>query len=85
MTLAELLSAGGAHPIAVGDGFVETRKVLSTPSDQSFGVAAALDALKPEDIHAMKQGSVRARETLNAEVEMGKVVALYDRLLTEIA
>ena len=25
MTLAELLSAGGAHPIAVGDGFVETR------------------------------------------------------------
>ena len=31
----------------------------------------------------MKQGSVQAREVLNAQVEMGKVVDLYGRLLGE--
>ncbi len=33
----------------------------------------------------MKQGSVRARKSLNAQVEMGKVIDLYDRLLGEAA
>ena len=48
MSLSVGIDVGGTFTdlVAVrGDGFVETRKVLSTPSDQSFGVAAALDAL----------------------------------------
>jgi len=46
-------------------------------------VSAMLNALSPTDICAMKQGSLRARETLNAQVEMDKIVKSYARLLSE--
>jgi glycosyltransferase involved in cell wall biosynthesis len=55
------------------------------PSFDSAEVAATLNALSPADIQAMKQGSARARKVLNAQVEMGKVVDLYSRLLGEAA
>jgi N-methylhydantoinase A len=45
---------------AVGaDGAVETRKVLSTPSDQSEGVATSLDALgvSPGDVNRVAHGT----------------------------
>ena len=48
MSLSVGIDVGGTFTdlVAVrGDGFVDTRKVLSTPSDQSQGVAAALEAL----------------------------------------
>ncbi len=48
MSISVGIDVGGTFTdlVAVrGDGFVETRKVLSTPSDQSQGVAGALDAL----------------------------------------
>jgi glycosyltransferase involved in cell wall biosynthesis len=53
------------------------------PSFDPADVAATLDALSPEEIHALRAGSARASKTLNAQVEMGKVVAIYDRLLAE--
>jgi hypothetical protein len=56
---------------------------IVTPSFDTAAVAATLNALRPEDIRAMQQGAARAREALNAQVEMGRVVAIYDRLLGE--
>jgi glycosyltransferase involved in cell wall biosynthesis len=61
----------------------EYRCGVVAPSFDPADVAAALNALRPEDIHVMKQGSVGAREVLNAQVEMGKVVDLYSKLLGE--
>ncbi len=62
MTLSVGVDVGGTFTdlAAVGsDGRVVTRKVLSTPSDQSEGVARALAALghAPSDIHRIAHGT----------------------------
>jgi hypothetical protein len=51
------------------------------PTFAASGVAATLNALRPAQIDALRAASVTASKTLNAQVEMGKVVDLYRRLL----
>jgi glycosyltransferase involved in cell wall biosynthesis len=46
-------------------------------------VAAALDALTPERLAAMREGARRAAREINAEREMAKLVAAYKKLLPE--
>jgi hypothetical protein len=55
------------------------------PSFAPAAVAAMLDALTPADFDRMRANSLKAGETLNAQVEMGKLYALYDRLLGQAA
>ncbi len=57
----------------VTDGF--------TPAD----IAAALNRLTAEEIRALREASRQAASVLNADVEMAKVVALYDTLLGNAA
>jgi hypothetical protein len=45
-------------------------------------VASLLNDLTVADIDRMKRKSIKARETLNAEVELGKLVDLYEALLS---
>jgi hypothetical protein len=51
------------------------------PTFAAGDVAATLNALRPAEIDALRAASVTASKTLNAQVEMGKVVDLYRRLL----
>jgi glycosyltransferase involved in cell wall biosynthesis len=44
-------------------------------------VAAALNRLTADDINRMRRAARRAAASLNADIEMGKIVALYQRLL----
>ncbi len=57
-----------------GFGFV-------TDSFRAGDVAAALKRLSAGDIRRMRQKATEAAQTLNADAEMGKLVALYRRLL----
>src|SRR5690349_6543968 len=51
--------------VAIDDaGCVETRKVLSTPSDQSEGVDAAVQALGRSDVSRIVHGTTVATNTL---------------------
>lgn len=53
------------------------------PSFAPRAVADTLNRLTLQDIAAMQRAARRASAVLNADIEMGKVVALYRRLLTE--
>ncbi|PJF28345.1 MAG: hypothetical protein CUN53_00670 [Phototrophicales bacterium] len=44
-------------------------------------IAAALNALMPESIMAMKRAADQASQSLNANIEMGKVIALFEQVL----
>jgi glycosyltransferase involved in cell wall biosynthesis len=44
-------------------------------------VAATLNRLTADEINRMRRAARRAAQVLNADVEMGKIVALYQRLL----
>lgn len=48
-------------------------------------IAATLDGLTVEEVRAMRIAARGAATTLNADVEMAKVVALYQRLWSEAA
>jgi glycosyltransferase involved in cell wall biosynthesis len=50
------------------------------PSFDPRDVAATLDRLRVEDLQAMRSAAVQAARTLNADVEMGKIVNLYGGL-----
>lgn len=52
----------------------------ATSSFDPEEAAALLDRLTPAEIDHMKQQALAARATLNAEVEMGKLLKLYDGL-----
>lgn len=65
--MARVLRARGCGVVAEG----------YTPA----AVAAALAALKPEDIDRMKAASLSAARELNAETEMARLQALYGELL----
>ncbi len=54
-----------------------------TPSFEPQDVANTLNQLTIDDIKAMQQASREATKHLNADVEMGKVVDLYARLLAD--
>lgn len=53
------------------------------PSFEPSHVAETLNCLTKEEIETMKHKALGAREILNAEIEMGKVMILYERLLEE--
>jgi glycosyltransferase involved in cell wall biosynthesis len=44
-------------------------------------IAEKLNQLTPEDIMRLKQGANQATQVLNADVEMGKLLAIYEDLL----
>jgi glycosyltransferase involved in cell wall biosynthesis len=46
-------------------------------------LAQRLNALSPEEINAMKRHSLEAAKRFNAEVEMRKLLAIYQRVLSE--
>jgi hypothetical protein len=48
-----------------------------------FEVAGILNGLSAADIDGMKMQALKARNVLNADVEMGKLLSLYARLLEE--
>jgi glycosyltransferase involved in cell wall biosynthesis len=50
------------------------------PSFSPGDVAATLDRLTVEHVKAMRSAAIRAARTLNADVEMQKIVDLYDGL-----
>jgi len=54
-------------------------KVSETFNPQDFG--AMLSSLSSDDIDKMKRNSIRARENLNADVEMKKLLDLYQTLV----
>jgi hypothetical protein len=56
---------------------------IVAPSFEPAQVAETLNRLTTEEINAMKKKALEARKELNAEIEMGKVMALYKRLLGE--
>jgi len=51
------------------------------PTFDPPAVAVTLNALTAEQLFTMRQSAQQAREVLNADVEMGKLVTLYQRLL----
>ena len=53
------------------------------PSFEPAGVAETLNQLTTEEIDSMKKKALEARKELNAEIEMGKVMNLYERLMSE--
>jgi hypothetical protein len=53
----------------------------AAPSFRPEDVAAVLNGLQAADIDALKRRALEARKTLNAEVEMAKLLALYATLL----
>lgn len=55
---------------------------VSAPSFEPRAVAATLSALTPERIAAMRRAARAAAGVLNADIEMGKIVEMYRRLLT---
>ena len=57
----------------------EAGKVSETFNPQDFGVM--LSSLSSDDIDKMKRNSIRARENLNADVEMKKLLDLYQTLV----
>ncbi len=50
------------------------------PSFEPAAVAQVLNRLTTEDIDRMKHKAIAARAVFNADVEMGKLTALYERL-----
>ena len=44
-------------------------------------LATILNELRPEDINRMKENALRAARRLNADIEMGKLMQIYERLL----
>ena len=62
---------------------VERHQVgVVSPSFEPRDVASALNRLTLDDIRAMRAAARRAARTLNADVEMGKVVELYNGLFS---
>ena len=51
------------------------------PSLDPRAVASVLNDLSSADIDQMKRRSAKAREVLNANTELGKLVSLYKDLL----
>jgi glycosyltransferase involved in cell wall biosynthesis len=51
-------------------------------SFEPAAMAKLLNALPPEEVNGMKQRSLRAARELNADVEMGKLLEIYRRLLS---
>lgn len=58
---------------------------IVAPSFDPAAVAQTLNRLTAEDIDRMKRNALAARRSLNADVEMGKLLAVYERLLAEKA
>jgi len=48
-------------------------------------VAAILNSLSKADIDEMKQSAIRAREYLNADIELGKLIQLYQSIFPEVS
>jgi len=84
--LFEYIQAGlgvcvGPSPAMVN--VVERHQVgVVSPSFEPREVASALNRLTLDDIQAMRAAARRAARTLNADVEMSKVVELYDGLFS---
>jgi hypothetical protein len=53
------------------------------PSFEPQDIAAALNRLTVAEIDQMKLKAIEARQVLNADVELGKLMALYEKLLNE--
>lgn len=74
-------------PVVIGPSLEMARLIrqygfgVVSPSFNPKDVAEVLNNLQPDDIHRMKQKAILARKVLNAEVEMGKLVALYQKLV----
>jgi glycosyltransferase involved in cell wall biosynthesis len=51
------------------------------PTTEPADCAAALDSLTPADVRRMKGAAMAARESLNADVEMAKLVSLVTEVL----
>jgi hypothetical protein len=83
--LFEYIQAG--LPVCIGPSpamidLVRSRHVgVVTPGFSSEDIARTLDGLTNENLAAMRSAAQRAARTLNADVEMGKIVDLYDLLL----
>jgi hypothetical protein len=58
---------------------------LVAPSFDPTEVAATLNQLTPSELRAMKHAARNAAMVLNADLEMGKVIALYEQLFGETA
>ncbi len=58
---------------------------LIASSFEAVDLAATLNAADAEDWTQMRANAVHASRFLNAEVEMGKVVDLYERLLGNVS
>lgn len=56
---------------------------ICTPSFEPRAVAEALNQLTAEEIEQFRKASRAAASTLNADVEMAKIVAIYQELLEE--
>ena len=46
-------------------------------------LAQRLNALRADEINAMKRRSLDAAKVFNADVEMGKLLAMYGRVLSQ--
>lgn len=64
--------------------FVEKRQTGIVAADQSWqSMANVLNGLSPEAINQFKRNSLELAKTLNAEVEMQKLLQLYASLLSQ--
>jgi glycosyltransferase involved in cell wall biosynthesis len=76
-------------PICVGPSLSMAEIVKSyglgcvAPSFEPEAFAATLNSLKTDELAAMQQHAIEASSEINADREMGKLVELYQRLLSE--
>lgn len=81
----EYINAGLAVVVGTGPDVADlVRKTdvgVAVGSCDAAEIAAAIRSLTPTDIDRCKRNSLEAAKTLNANVEMGKLLEIYDRLL----
>jgi glycosyltransferase involved in cell wall biosynthesis len=82
--LFEYIQAGLAVCVGPSPAMVEVvqrfKVGVVAPSFKPRDVAAALDRLTVDEVQAMRSAAVHAARTLNADVEMHKIVDLYGGL-----
>jgi hypothetical protein len=73
-------------PLPSMQKIVEENQNGVVASDQSIqAMASALNGLSVAEINRFKQNSLMAAKKFNAEVEMGKLMSIYNDLLQEDA